>query len=101
MASKVSNSVEIGRPVDEVFKFVDDYKNVTRYLVGMVEYKALGDKTSGKGSRFAYVKKVDVPGAPDLKSKVEITEWEANKKIAFDSYEGFENGGSYVFNPTS
>jgi predicted lipid-binding transport protein (Tim44 family) len=55
------------------------------------------DKTSGKGAKFAYIKKVDAPGAPDLKSKVEITEWEAGKKIAFRSYEGFENGGVYGF----
>jgi uncharacterized membrane protein len=95
MASTVENSVEIDRPRGDVFAFVDDYRNVTRYIVGMTEYKPTTGQTSGKGSKFRFVKKTT--GLPDIKSEVEITEWERDKKISFKSFSGFDNGGSYSF----
>lgn len=95
MASRVENSVEIDRPVGVVFSFVDDYANTTRYIVGMTRYKPTTKVTSGKGARFELVKKTT--GLPDIKSVIEITEWEKDRKIVFDSVSGFENGGSYSF----
>src|ERR1700730_3181481 len=89
MASTVENSVEIDRPAGDVFAFVDDYRNVTRYVVGLAE------TVSGKGSRFRFVKKTS--GLPDIKSDVEITDWQKDKKITFKSFAGFENGGTYTF----
>ena len=95
MASKVENSVDIERPVGEVFSFVDDFKNTTRYIVGMTQYKPTTAQTNGKGARFNMVKKTT--GLPDIKSVVEITEWEQDRRIAFESVSGFENSGSYTF----
>jgi uncharacterized membrane protein len=95
VASKVENSVEIDRPVAEVFAFVDDYRNTTRYIVGMTQYKPTTDATNGNGARFAMVKKTT--GLPDIKSEVEIHGWVEEKKIAFKSISGFENSGSYTF----
>jgi uncharacterized membrane protein len=95
MASKVENSIVIDRPVADVFAFVDDYKNTTRYLVGLTEYSPTTKQVSGKGSRFKLVKKTT--GVPDIKSEIEITGWEQDKKIEFESISGFENGGSYTF----
>src|ERR1700738_1582344 len=97
MASDRENSVEMDRPAGDVFSFVDDYKNVTRYIVGMTEYKPTTKQTNGKGSKFRFVKKTT--GLPDIKSDVEITEWEKDKKISFKSFAGFENGGTYSFTP--
>src|ERR1700682_2823359 len=94
MASTVENSVEIDRPASAVFAFVDDYRNVTRYVVGMIEYKPLTEQVSGKGSRFRFVKKTT--GAPDIKSDVEITDWQKDKKITLKPFAGFQNGGTYT-----
>ncbi|GAC1333154.1 MAG: hypothetical protein NVSMB17_13200 [Candidatus Dormibacteria bacterium] len=95
MASRVENSVDIDRPIAEVFAFVDDYRNTTRYIVGMTEYRPTTDRTSGDGARFAMVKKTT--GLPDIKSEVEIHGWSENSRIAFRSISGFENSGSYTF----
>ena len=95
MTSKVENSIEIERPVSEVFSFVDDYQNTTRYIVGMVQYRPTTAQTSGKGARFSMVKKTN--GLPDIKSVVEIVDWEQNRTIGFRSISGFENSGSYKF----
>jgi uncharacterized membrane protein len=95
MASTVENSIEIQRPVSQVFEFVDDYRNATKYIPGMTEYKPLGKQVSGKGSQFRLVKKTT--GLPDIKSEIEVTGWEKDRKIAFKSFKGFENGGSYTF----
>jgi uncharacterized membrane protein len=95
MASRVENSVDIDRPVDVVFDFVDDYRNTTRYLVGMTQYRPTTDRINGKGARFDLVKKTS--GLPDIKSVIEITDWQKDRKIVFQSISGFENGGSYTF----
>jgi uncharacterized protein YndB with AHSA1/START domain len=95
MASNVENSVEIDRPVSQVFEFVDDYENTTKYLVGMTQYKPTTKQTNGEGARFNLVKKTS--GLPDIKSEIEITRWQKDKLIAFESISGFENGGSYTF----
>ncbi|MEA2646480.1 MAG: hypothetical protein QOE92_1563 [Chloroflexota bacterium] len=94
MAS-VENSIEIERPVEQVFAFVDDYRNATKFIVGMTEYKPLGKQVSGKGSRFRLVKKTT--GLPDIKSEIEVIDWAQDRKLVFQSYKGFENGGSYTF----
>jgi uncharacterized membrane protein len=95
MANTVENSIEIDGPVSAVFAFVDDYKNTTRYIVGMTEYKPMTKQVSGKGSQFHFVKKTT--GLPDIKSDVEIADWAEDKKITFKSFNGFDNGGSYSF----
>ena len=95
MANTVENSVQVDRPVGDVFAFVDDYRNSTRYIVGMTEYKPTTKQTSGKGSKFRFVKKTT--GLPDIKSEIEITDWQKDKKITFKSFAGFENGGTYTF----
>lgn len=95
MASRVENSVDIDRPVADVFAFVDDYRNTTRYIVGMTQYKPTTDVVSGNGARFAMVKKTT--GLPDIKSEVEVHGWVADHKIGFRSISGFENSGSYTF----
>jgi len=95
MASTVENSIAIDRPAADVFAFVDDFRNSTRYVVGMTEYKPTTRQTSGKGSKFKFVKKTT--GLPDIKSEIEITDWQQDKKITFKSFSGFENGGTYTF----
>jgi uncharacterized membrane protein len=95
MANTVENSIEIDRPAADVFGFVDDYKNSTRYIVGMTEYKPTTKQTSGKGSKFKFVKKTT--GLPDIKSEIEITGWEQDRQITFKSFAGFDNGGTYTF----
>jgi uncharacterized membrane protein len=97
MANTVENSVEIDRPTSDVFAFVDDYKNVTRYIVGITVYQPTTRQTNGKGSKFRFVKKTT--GLPDIKSEVEITEWIQDRKITFKSFSGFDNGGTYTFTP--
>ena len=99
MASKVENSIQVDRPVADVFAFVDDYKNTTKYLVGMTEYRPTTDRVNGKGARFKLVKKTT--GLPDIKSEIEIVDWEKDKKIVFSSISGFENGGQYTFSATA
>jgi uncharacterized membrane protein len=95
MASTVENSIEIDSPVTDAFEFVDDYKNTTKYIVGMTEYKPLTKQVSGKGSKFRFVKKTT--GLPGIKSDIEITDWAKDRKISFKSFGGFDNGGTYSF----
>ena len=95
MAGRVENSVEVDAPIGEVFAFVDDYRNATKFIVGMTEYKPLSKQVSGKGSKFHFVKKTS--GLPDIKSDVVCTEWDRDKKVVTESFAGFEHTGRYTF----
>jgi uncharacterized membrane protein len=95
MANTVENSIEISRPAADVFAFVDDYRNSTRYIAGMTEYKPTTKQASGKGSKFKFVKKTT--GLPDIKSEIEIIDWQKDSTISFKSFSGFDNGGTYTF----
>ncbi|MHB8509575.1 MAG: SRPBCC family protein [Candidatus Dormibacteria bacterium] len=95
MASKVSNTVEIARPLAEVFAFVDDHTNLTRYMVGMTRWEPIGSQLSGKGSKFAMTKKTN--GLPDIHSEMEVVEWRRDAWLSVRSFAGFENAAEYRF----
>jgi uncharacterized membrane protein len=95
MAGRVENSIEVDAPIGEVFAFVDDYRNATRFIVGMKVYKPLTKQVSGKGSKFHFVKKTS--GLPDIKSDVVCTVWAKDKKVITESFAGFDNTGHYTF----
>lgn len=95
MGSTVTNSVVIKRPVAEVFAFVDDHRNTVRYVVGLAEWRPVGERQQGPGARFALTKKTR--GLPDLRSEVEVVDWRANELIEYVSISGFENSGAYTF----
>lgn len=84
----------ISAPVGEVFGYIDDYKNTTRYMEGLTEWKPTTKIVHGKGAYFRVAMKA---GPKSLGSTVEIIEWTKNKAIAWESMEGFEQTGRWSF----
>jgi uncharacterized membrane protein len=84
----------IDAPVAKVFAYVDDYRNTTKYMKDMNKWEPAGDKTHGKGSRFALEMKV---GPLTIDGEVEVDTWEENRKIAWKTKKGFRQDGSWSF----
>jgi uncharacterized membrane protein len=92
----VEVSTVINRPIPEVFAFVANLENHPKWETDFQEVKRLTSTPGGVGTLFQCVLKM--PGK-SMTSKFEITEYEVNKKIAF---EGELAGpakpkGSYIF----
>ena len=51
--TKIEKSVVIGAPLEKVYAFAMDWRNLTRYMDYIHEVKPLTEKTIGEGSRLA------------------------------------------------
>ena len=81
-------------PLEVAFAYLDDYRNATTWMFGLEKFEPAGDKDHGLGARFDgtfHVKPVK------LHSTIEVTEWEQDKVIAFESIKGFRNWSTWNF----
>jgi uncharacterized membrane protein len=87
-------TVTIHRPVDEVFRFVSDGRNVTHWRSGVLDV----DLVSGSGLGARYTQGVRGPGGRRIAADYEITEFEPDEKIAFRATAGpVRPSGSFTF----
>jgi uncharacterized membrane protein len=77
----VQESIVINRPIDEVFAFVANFENHPQWESNFQKVKLLSSTPSGVGTTYQCDMKL--PGQTAT-SKFEITEYEVNKKIAFE-----------------
>jgi uncharacterized protein YndB with AHSA1/START domain len=76
----------ISRPIDQVFSFVSNLENRPQWCAGTLETKQTSKGTIGVGTSFHEVFELFLgrKGEADYK----ITEYEANKRLAFVSTSG-------------
>jgi uncharacterized protein YndB with AHSA1/START domain len=76
---KVEYSIVINRPVAEVFTYVTDPANNTKWQECLVESRQASSGPMGLGAQVVDVRKF--PGR-DMDSKLEVTAFEPNKKFS-------------------
>jgi uncharacterized membrane protein len=81
-------------PIDVAFSYVDDYRNATDWMFGLSAFEPVGDKDHGLGSVFDGTFSVK---PVKLSSTIEVTEWEQDAVIAFESRKGFKNSSTWRF----
>jgi uncharacterized membrane protein len=90
----ITVSETIDAPVSQVFAYVDDYRNTTKYMKDMTKWEPAGEQTHGKGSRFVISMKV---GPLNIDGEVEVDAWEENRAIGWKTLKGFRQDGSWSF----
>jgi uncharacterized membrane protein len=88
-------------PIDVAFAYLDDYRNATEWMFGLAKFDPVGDKDHGLGAQFEGLFHVT---PVKLHSTIEVTEWEQDSVIAFESIKGFRNWSTWRFiaaGPTS
>lgn len=55
---EVEKSVVIGRPIDEVFAYVTDFRHSPEWQEGMLQVRKITDGPLGVGTRFQVVRKL-------------------------------------------
>lgn len=83
---EVNHEAVIGAPRETVFAYVDDYRNVPHYFLGLKSFTPTTDQLNGVGATFAAAVKV---GPKELKSIMRCTQWADGELIALESSSGF------------
>src|SRR4030095_9032728 len=96
----VEESIVINRPIEEVFVFVANFENHPKWESNFQKVKLLTSTPSGVGT--TYQCELKLPGQTAT-SKFEITEYEINKKIAFEAEATgpAKPNGSFLFEPVA
>lgn len=92
--AEVSFSTECDAPTDVTFGYVADHRNVTEYWHGMTSYEPVGDRDAGLGAVFDAVSKL---GPSNLRSRIEIVEFEPGSRLVFRSVSGTKSTTEYDF----
>lgn len=82
---KVEISTVINRPVDEVFAFITDASNNTKYQEGLIESRLETPGPIGVGSQATDVRKFL---GRQIESKMEVTVFEPGKRFGLKSVSG-------------
>lgn len=76
------------------FAYVNDYRNLPRFLHGIESFIPVGEQIEGVGASFDGVIKL---GPATLRSRVEVVRWEQDFAIAVKSIKGFEIESTFLF----
>jgi uncharacterized membrane protein len=92
---ELNASVRIDRPLEDVFAFVDDHRNVTRYLKHLERWDPVDPaRVQGLGIRFRGVVRA---GPVALRGVLEVTEHVPGEKVSYRSVEGPKLSGEWTF----
>lgn len=84
---RVTASDFVDLPAAAVFDYITDYRRMNEWVFGISKMVPVGDLDYGMGAIFEGVVNL---GPTTLKSTAQITGWEQNSLIAFDSLSGFD-----------
>jgi uncharacterized membrane protein len=81
-------------PLRVAFAYVDDYRNATSWMFGLDKFAPVGTDDHGLGAVFDATFQVR---PVKLHSTIEVTSWEQDAVIAFNSIKGFRNKSTWRF----
>lgn len=93
MSTIVEQSVEIGRPVAEVFAYVDDFTRTKDWMYGLTKIEPVTEQTRGVGATYDGVMKLGV----SLTSRIQCTGYEVNRLLEITSVKGIKNTQRWTF----
>jgi uncharacterized membrane protein len=86
---------QVDRPVEICFAYVDDWRNVGDWLVGVEEFRPVGEQEQGLGAVFDAV----VHAGVRIKSRLRVTDYVEQRLIQFDSVKGIKVRNRWNFEP--
>jgi uncharacterized protein YndB with AHSA1/START domain len=94
---KVEGNMVIDRPIEQVWKFLTSVENASKWDTGIIEARQTSDGPVGLGTTLDAVR--EMRGKQRI-MKVEVTEYDPNKRVAWTIHVGFGLGKSiYTFEP--
>ena len=94
----IETTVEIDRPVEEVFEFVSDQTKTPQWQADLHEVRRLTDGPIGVGTEHEFVR---VFAGREIVSRNRFVEFEPGRYVAFEIPEGWITGrASYLAEPS-
>ena len=87
---EVARSIEIFRPIDEVFAFVADARNDPKWCPKVISAVQLVGNGPGRGARYEVVHR-PLPMRPPSKMTVECVGWEPPEHIQWRENDGIDD----------
>jgi len=94
--TRIEKSIEINAPVEKVFEFVADWENVSKYFMGISDFKPTTEKTRGDGARFSF--KAKILGV-EQEMEEEVSNFVENEGWTMTSVTDFESKDHWAFEP--
>lgn len=95
----VETTLEISRPVDEVFAFVADQTNAPKWQNGLHEVRRLTDGPIGVGSQHQFVRRF---AGREVATRNRFVAFEVGRYVRFEIPEGWLTGyASYLTEPSA
>ena len=82
-------------PLEKAFAYVDDWRNVPDWLVGVETFTPVGDLDQGLGSVFDVV----VHAGVRVRTRLKVTDYVERRLIEFESVKGFKVRNRWNFEP--
>jgi uncharacterized protein YndB with AHSA1/START domain len=95
----IEESIVIHLPIEDVFAYVCDSRNLPQWQTGLLEARQTTDSPAGVGTRLTYVR---IFLGRKMESTCEVVEYELPTKYAYKTTSGpFPVQGSFLFESTA
>ncbi|MFI5778502.1 SRPBCC family protein [Nocardia sp. NPDC051570] len=81
---------------ETAFAYVNDYRNLSKFITEVDRFTPVGEQTEGVGATFDGTIKL---GPAHLDSRITVVRWEEHAAIAVQSIKGFEIESTFLFHP--
>ena len=95
---RLSRSVEINAPLEEVWDYIADPTNYPHFVAGITRWEILGERRNGLGARYQMLVRA---GAADVGGQIEIVEWKPPTDMALHSVTGADQRFRFRLRPGS
>ena len=93
MAIHIHKETDCDAPIDKVFAYVTDYRNVPEWLYGISKFVPITELDRGVGATFDGT----INLGATLHSTIKTTAFEEGKHFEMDSIKGFKNTSRWTF----
>jgi uncharacterized membrane protein len=93
MAIHIHKETDCDAPIEKVFAYVTDYRNVGEWLYGVARFVPITEEDRGVGATFD----ATIHLGATLHSTIETTAFEEGKLFEMDSVKGFKNTSRWSF----
>jgi uncharacterized membrane protein len=89
---RVTASIVIGAPVEQVWKQVSDPARYLHFMSGVTRWEVAGDEPNGLGARYRMLMRV---GSAEVGGLIEMVEWVEPTDLAWTSITGIDQRGRW------
>ena len=89
---RVSESVTISAPCEDVWDYIVEPENYLRFMSGITRWEVDGSERSGLGARYRMLIRV---GAAEIGGLIEVVEFRPHSDMAWNSVTGIDQRGRW------